>query len=68
MDQPVNSCMVCPFLVLFAQLVIAVLLTILRFVDFLLIMKLAKEGFNVGCKALMKLLFSKRVEQPYIRL
>ena len=42
--------------------------TILRFVDFLLIMKLAKEGFNVGCKALMKLLFSKRVEQPYIRL
>ena len=42
--------------------------TILRFVDFLLIMKLAKEGFNVDCKALMKLLFSKRVEQPYIRL
>lgn len=42
--------------------------TILRFADFLLIMKLAKGGFNVGCKALMKLLFSKRVEQPYIRL
>ena len=42
--------------------------TILIFVDFLLIMKVAKEGYNVGCKALMKLLFSKRVEQPYIRL
>lgn len=42
--------------------------TILRFVDFLLIMKLAKEVYNVSCKALMKLLFSKRVKQPYICL
>lgn len=40
--------------------------SVLRFVDFLLIMKLAKEGYNVGCKALRKLLFSKSVKQPYI--